>query len=76
MAAYVVIARIDRVAPHVAGWGPATVPCEPVAEVLEEPEAVDLVGRPPGAILAERWASIRETWAQTTFYLFDANSWR
>ena len=76
MAAYAVIARIGRVDPHLAGWAPATMPDWPLAEVLEDSEAIDLVGRPPGAILAERWARIRETWAQTTFYLFDPDSWR
>jgi len=24
----------------------------------------------------ERWERLRESWAQTTFYLFDAESWR
>jgi hypothetical protein len=28
-------------------------------------------GRPP----RDRWGSLRETWQQTTFYLFDPHSW-
>jgi hypothetical protein len=43
---------------------------------IMEPEAVDLVGRPIAAMVAERWARIREAWAQTTFFLFDPDSWR
>jgi hypothetical protein len=37
---------------------------------------VELVGRPIGERLAARWADLRETWSQTTFYLFDPESWR
>lgn len=76
MAAYAVIARIDRVDPHFAGWEPATAPDWPAAEPVAPPEAIDLVSRPLGATMAEHWARLRETWAQTTFYLFDADSWR
>jgi hypothetical protein len=25
---------------------------------------------------AERWADLRATWARTTFFLFDPESWR
>jgi len=75
MAAYAVLARIDRVDPHLAGraW---TAPPDPfVAETLDLAQAVDLVGRPLSTI-AQRFEHIRELWAQTTFFLFDANSWR
>lgn len=37
---------------------------------------VDLVGAPPNRPGAERLAALRERWAQATFFLFDANSWR
>ncbi len=47
---------------------------------------IDLVGRPFGKRpfgkrpfgerLAARWDDLRETWAQTTFFLFDPESWR
>ena len=76
MAAYAVIARIDRVQPHLAGHEPGPMNAWPVPEPLGASEAVDLVGRPQAPLLSERWAGIREAWSQTTFYLFDAESWR
>jgi hypothetical protein len=79
MAGYAVIARIDRVDPHLAGtalsgasvWPPAEPPEPP-----DQPEAIDLVGRPLIPILAERWTGLREAWTQTTFYLFHVEGWR
>lgn len=76
MAAYAVTARIVRADPHLAGWTAPTSPDPWFAEPEVAPEAIDLVGRPAGADIAERWARLKETWAQTTFYLFDAESWR
>jgi hypothetical protein len=76
MAAYAVIARVERVHPHVARSAGASQPTREVADPMSEPDAVDLVGRPLGALVAERWARIREAWAQTTFFLFDPESWR
>jgi len=75
MAAYAVLARIDRVDPHLAGRAWAAPPDPVVAETLDLAQAVELVGRPLTTI-AERVEQIREVWAQTTFFLFDANSWR
>jgi hypothetical protein len=76
MAAYAVTARIERVHPRVARWTGAGQPDRAAEDPILEPEAIDLVGRPLAAIVAERWARIREAWAQTTFYLFDPDSWR
>jgi hypothetical protein len=78
MAAYAVIARIDRADPHLAGWArmPTRAADWSVIEEIESPEAVDLVGAPDAPTLAERWGRVRETWSQTTFYLFDPESWR
>jgi len=76
MAAYAVTARIERVHPHVARWTGANLADRAAADPILEPEAVELVGRPLGAIVAERWARFREAWAQTTFFLFDPDSWR
>lgn len=76
MAAYAVIARIDRVDPHLAGRPPASRADWSVVEAVDPAQSVDLVGRPLGSAVAERWAHVREIWAQTTFYLFDAESWR
>ena len=76
MAAYATIARIDRVKPHLVGHAPAGETEAPVAESLDTAEAIDLVGRPLLPLVAERWAGLREAWAQTTFYLFHAEGWR
>jgi hypothetical protein len=76
MAAYATMVRIDRVKPHRAGHASASARVWRPAEPLAEPEAIDLVGRPLLTFVAERWAGLRETWAQTTFYLFHAEGWR
>ncbi len=76
MAAYATMVRIDRVKPHLAGHGSASATEWRPAEPLAEPEAIDLVGRPLLPSVAERWTDLRETWAQTTFYLFHAEGWR
>ena len=39
-------------------------------------QPVELVGRPLGERLIERWDDLREMWAQMTFFLFDPESWR
>jgi hypothetical protein len=80
MAAYAVMARIGRVDPHLTvldgvrhdddGRGrvlPSTADDEPSLESEQASE--------PGAIV-ERLIRARELWRQTTFYLFDADSWR
>ena len=76
MAAYAVTARVDRVQPRLARWVGATQSDGATADATPQPESVDLVGRPLGANMAERWARIREAWTQTTFFLFDPDSWR
>jgi hypothetical protein len=76
MAGYAVSARIERAAvraaPRIARDAPGP---------RRDPDAigddtVDLVGRPVDMVIAERWSLIRESWAQTTFFLFDPESWR
>lgn len=83
MAAYAVMARIGRVDPHLtvlevareddrdddAGRGLRSTVNDD-APALESEHASE-----PGVIV-ERLIRARELWRQTTFYLFDANSWR
>jgi len=76
MAAYAVIARIDRVDPHLAGRPAAAAADRAAPETSELAQAIDLVGRPRSTTVTERVAHFREVWHQTTFFLFDANSWR
>lgn len=53
----------------------ATVPA-PEMPIDRALTPVDLVGRPLGEIVAERWMRIREACSQMTFFLFDPDSWR
>jgi hypothetical protein len=71
MAGYAASARIERVQPRLAQHdGPIHVTDD---HAIDDPgpEAIDLT-RPTW----ERWERFRESWAQTTFYLFDPESWR
>jgi hypothetical protein len=74
MDGYRVSARIDRGVLHRPR--PWTDDRESGTPPPAEVAPVDLVGRPIDVILAERWEAIRERWAQTTFFLFDPDSWR
>ena len=83
MAAYAVMARIGRVDPHLtvlevvrdddgddgAGRGLPSGTSEDLPAVEIDRDSG------PGTIV-ERLIRARELWRQTTFYLFDANSWR
>lgn len=76
MAAYVAMAYIVSARPQ----RPAnpTVSTVRVTSLAFEAEAdtIDLVGQPLDDRIAERWSHIRQSWSQTTFYLFDPESWR
>ncbi len=82
MASYAVIARIGRAGPHLALR-------DLDFDVDDDPSTADrgltddgvalapvLVDRPGVDPLGDRLARLRERWAQTTFFLFDAESWR
>lgn len=79
MATYAVHMRIEGVrpkrSPATAGRPTARFPTTP-AEVEPGSAPVDLVGRPLGDMVAERWMRIREACGQMTFFLFDPDSWR
>jgi hypothetical protein len=82
MAAYAVMARIGRVDPHLTLHDvparddelgpPSGLPPDPAVDVaaLEADHTSE-----PGEIV-ERLRRMRDLWRQTTFYLFDADSWR
>jgi hypothetical protein len=79
MAAYAVIARIGRADPHLTvrdldldldDDGPGRG--SPADDAIV---SVDIRAAGPGA-LAERVMRWRELWTQTTFFLFDSDSWR
>jgi hypothetical protein len=75
VAGYAATARIRDGHPRLAGAKRTADPWDdPPARA--EVEQVELSGRSFDGRLATWWAGIRETWAETTFYLFDANGWR
>ena len=76
-AGYSVSSRIGVVAPR-ARWGRATAGMAAAdrTDTSIEVTTIELIGRPRNEAMTERMATLRETFAQTTFFLFDANSWR
>ena len=80
MTSYAVHMRIEGVRPTRPGGTTrrpsASTSGALVATIEPDLAPVDLVGRPLGAIIAERWIRIREACSQTTFFLFDPDSWR
>jgi hypothetical protein len=74
MGGYAVMTRIDRVGPHLAGRTD-DASFDPAALTTGTPSN-DVVEAIRGDGLAQRLESFRERWAQTTFFLFDPESWR
>ena len=75
MVGYAVTSRIQAAAPR-ARWGRAPGTAADRTDVTSELTPTELIGRPLEQVLAERMAALRTTFAQTTFFLFDPNSWR
>jgi len=80
MSAYAVAVRLDRSTISMRPGGPAAgspaAPQQmagPDAGPFEELHAFRTIASEE---VRERWEAIREHWAQTTFYLFDPDSWR
>jgi hypothetical protein len=71
VASYVVTARIEQVQPRIASRDDRRHIVARRALEVTEAEAIDL-----SSPVSERWDRIRELWGQTTFYLFDPESWR
>jgi hypothetical protein len=80
MAAYAVMARIGRVDPHLALHDARDVdrdgPSGPPSQELDDAAALEMDHASDPGPIAERMIRMRELWRQTTFYLFDAESWR
>lgn len=77
MVAYAVTARIDHARPHRPEsdrstdlWLDQAADGRPVA-VVE-----DLTGASVEARISDWWSSVVSNWSQTTFFLFDPESWR
>ncbi len=77
MSSYVVLVRVEGVRPHrmprVADRREPTIR-QHVPETVGGARMQD--ERRTGPTVAERIDRAREIWAQTTFYLFDPESWR
>lgn len=80
MAAYAVMAHIGHVDPHLTLHDidvddeprpPSGHAADPISGATVE---LDRASEP--GPFAERLARVQELWRQTTFYLFDADSWR
>ena len=84
MAGYAASSRLQGAVPRFVGASPgnrdgsALCACDPLPAGVEPPVAdqVELVGRPLEEAVRDWLASIGESWSQTTFYLFDPESWR
>jgi hypothetical protein len=90
MTGYVATGRITQAHPRFVGSGPGSSAGSgpgsgrTAADVIPAPSFADpdpdgaTVGRsrPLDQRLVERWAQLRDAWAQCTFFLFDPNSWR
>ncbi len=83
MAAYAVMARIGRVDPHLSLYDvkrDGDLPEPPAAltsgDASEDLAAVELDSASEPGTVVERLIRLQELWRQTTFFLFDAESWR
>jgi hypothetical protein len=83
MAAYAVMARIGRVDPHLAlhdvkrDAGRDEPPAGlSTSDANDDAAAIEIDRASEPGPLAERLTRLHELWRQTTFYLFDADSWR
>jgi hypothetical protein len=81
MAGYAIHARIEGVRPRLTALAAPTTdavdrawPAFLADDGFRDPFAG--LHDDPAPTLAERWERGREIWAQTTFFLFDPNSWR
>jgi hypothetical protein len=82
MAAYAVMVRIGRVDPQLTFRDIPGRDDEPglpgglAADALDDVPALETDRASEPGEIVERLIRMRELWRQTTFYLFDANSWR
>jgi hypothetical protein len=71
-----VLARIERVDPHLALRDASWEPVDVAGDEADGSSSVELFDRRRVDPLAERWDRLCEAWRQTTFFLFDPDSWR
>lgn len=81
MAGYAASATLRGGNLRLANWGAGAGPVGPadvaaVSAPADVATPIELVGRPFDQRLGDWLASLGETWSQTTFFLFDPDSWR
>ncbi len=80
MAGYSASVRLHGATPRFANAGgeraTRVVEHRVSTEAPGDPDRGELPGNPEDGPVADWLVSARETWAQTTFFLFDPNSWR
>jgi len=78
MAGYSANAHITRANPRFIGSGRAQPSAEPSRAIASDTPwpARRVDAGPLGPRIREWQRRVRQEWAQTTFYLFDQNSWR
>ena len=76
MPGYVAVALLELSAIRVDRPGGTTVPASARRDAAPAIEDVRVIRSLSSAELRERAKSLRRIWRQTTFYLFDPNSWR
>jgi len=80
MSAYTVAVRLDRstisMRPGGSATGSLVLPRATAGQDAGPFEELHAFRTIASGEVRERWAAIREYWAQTTFYLFDPDSWR
>jgi hypothetical protein len=72
---YAATARIEHAQPHRASIDREAEPTAD-ATLMIDVESVEIAGRPLGERWHAWWTEVRATWEQTTFFLFDPESWR
>jgi hypothetical protein len=75
VAGYVAVVRVVRAEVRLGGTARPLLD-GPTRAIVAMGEVEELTGRPFGERFQERWASLREQFAMTTFYLFEPESWR
>ncbi len=80
MSAYAVAVRLDRSTISMRPGGPAAgssaVPHATAGQDAGTFEELHAFRTIASEEVRERWEAIREYWTQTTFFLFDPDSWR
>lgn len=76
MPAYVAMAHLQGAKPTRVSRAPLPAAAQMRAAPVEDLAQVEIEGIPLDDRLAERWTAIQHGWLESTFFLFDPDSWR